>query len=60
MKRKLSVALLTLLLMFFPRVCAYGADWSAYTTADGLASNFVEAIATDSMSNVWFGNWRYR
>ncbi|MFC1537410.1 two-component regulator propeller domain-containing protein, partial [Gemmatimonadota bacterium] len=55
MKPKLSVALLTLLLMFLPRVCAYGADWVAYDTLDGLANNYVIAIAPDAQGKIWFG-----
>jgi ligand-binding sensor domain-containing protein len=32
-----------------------GTTWTTYTTADGLASNGVSAIASDPSGNVWFG-----
>lgn len=31
--------------------------WKSYTTADGLASNFVFSIAEDKLGNIWFGTW---
>jgi len=32
-----------------------GTTWTTYTTADGLASTHVEAIAIDAQGNKWFG-----
>jgi ligand-binding sensor domain-containing protein len=32
-----------------------GASWTSYTTADGLAGNYVTTIASDSLGNMWFG-----
>lgn len=31
--------------------------WKTYTTADGLAGNFVFCIAQDRLGNMWFGTW---
>ncbi len=31
--------------------------WKTYTTADGLAGNFVFCIAQDKRGNMWFGSW---
>jgi ligand-binding sensor domain-containing protein len=30
-------------------------NWDVYTTEEGLADNFVQAIACDSKGNTWFG-----
>ena len=36
-----------------------GSVWTTYTTADGLASNYVEVIAIDGAGHMWFGHgWR--
>ena len=32
-----------------------GDTWTTFTSADGLASNYVEAIAVDSRGRLWFG-----
>jgi ligand-binding sensor domain-containing protein len=32
-----------------------GATWTTYTIANGLASNWVQAITSDAAGNVWFG-----
>ncbi len=32
-----------------------GTNWTTYTTTDGLAFNFVNAIAIDAQGNKWFG-----
>ena len=34
-------------------------QWTTYTTADGLASNYVHAIAIDAEGNKWFGTSSY-
>ena len=34
-----------------------GTTWTTYTTADGLADNYVTAIAIDAQGNKWFGIW---
>jgi ligand-binding sensor domain-containing protein len=31
--------------------------WTTYTTVDGLANNYVTAIAIDLQGNKWFGTW---
>jgi len=31
--------------------------WTTFTTADGLAYDYVEAIAVDSGGRLWFGTW---
>ena len=31
--------------------------WTTFTTADGLASKWVEAIAADNGGQLWFGTW---
>jgi hypothetical protein len=36
-----------------------GANWTTYTTADGLADDSVTAIASDSAGNMWFGTEGY-
>jgi ligand-binding sensor domain-containing protein len=35
-----------------------GTNWTTYTTADGLVSNHVNAIAIDAEGNKWFGTVR--
>ncbi len=30
-------------------------NWTVYTTAEGLANNFVQAITADKKGNMWFG-----
>ena len=35
-----------------------GAEWATFSTADGLAGNTVQAIATDSTGRTWFGTDR--
>ena len=32
-----------------------GSTWTTYTTADGLASNHVQAVAIDGAGQRWFG-----
>lgn len=34
-----------------------GTIWTAYTTADGLAGNYVTAIVIDSLGNIWFSTF---
>jgi ligand-binding sensor domain-containing protein len=34
-----------------------GANWTHYTTSDGLAGNFVRTIAIDGDGHKWFGTW---
>ena len=34
-----------------------GTAWTTYTTDDGLADNWVNAIAVDGAGNPWFGTW---
>ena len=31
--------------------------WKTYTTADGLAGNYVCCITQDKLNNMWFGTW---
>ena len=35
--------------------CRDGADWKTFTTANGLSTNVVRAIADDAAGNVWIG-----
>ncbi|MCK4512364.1 hypothetical protein KAW64_11525, partial [bacterium] len=34
-----------------------GVSWSTYTTDDGLAHDYVRAIAEDTSGTLWFGTW---
>lgn len=34
-----------------------GSEWQTFTKEDGLADNYVVAIAQDSQGNMWFGTW---
>src|SRR5512136_108215 len=38
-----------------PTVTPTGDAWRVYTTADGLSSNNVTAVAVDPQGNVWVG-----
>ncbi len=33
----------------------YGEGWTVYTTTDGLADNFIQAIALDTAGKLWVG-----
>lgn len=52
---RLIPILITIFLLFTVHCAISQGIWKSYTTADGLAGNFVFCITQDKLGNMWFG-----